>query len=109
MKDAYDVEADNKNLLARDPPEVWEIPKFSQTQQRPLQLRNGGPGWLSLSVSCSGSGISVSPSSVDVAPGQVSPVILTLQSDLGEWSRVLFKWAENRTPMSREVRLHRAK
>jgi serine/threonine protein kinase len=109
LTDAYDVEADNQNLLASDPPEVWEIPKFNGTEQRPLQLRNGGPGWLRLSVSCSGSGISVSPDSVDIAPGQISPVIVTLQSDLGEWSRLSFKWEQNKTPMSREVRLHRAK
>ena len=109
LKDAYDLEADNNNLLAKDPPDVWEIPKFRGTLQRPLQLRNGGPGWLRLSVSCSGSGLSVSPDSVDIPPGQVAPVILTLQPDLGEWSRLLFQWAENKTPMSREVRLHRAK
>ena len=109
LQDAYDVEAGNKNLLAKDPPDVWEIPDFTETQQRPLQLRNGGPGCLSLSVSCSGSGISVSPASVEVAPGQISPVIITLQPDLGEWSRVFFKWKQKRTLMSREVRLHRAK
>ena len=109
LKDAYDVEADNKNLLARDPPDVWEIPKFSGTQQRPLQLRNGGPGWLRLSISSTGSGISVSPDSIDVAPGQVSPVMVTLDADLAEWSCLFFEWMENKTPMTREVRLHRAK
>ena len=109
LKDAYDVEAENKNLLAKDPPEVWEIPKFVGSQQRPLQLRNGGPGWLRLSIRCGGTGISVSPDSIDVAPGHVCPVIVTLDANLGEWSRVVFAWVENGTPMSREVRLHRAK
>ena len=89
----FDVK-EQRNLLETTPPKPWKVARDGRRQQRPLQVSNSGSGNLELSVSCTGAGLSASPSHLTVSPGQMGAVIVRLEPDSTEFANLIFRWNE---------------
>jgi serine/threonine protein kinase len=89
----FDVK-EQRNLLETTSPKPWKVARDGRRQQRPLQVSNSGSGNLELSVSCTGAGLSASPSQLTVSPGQMGAVIVRLEPDSTEFANLIFRWNE---------------
>jgi serine/threonine protein kinase len=91
------MDLDGTNLLAKTPPPPWKIPRDGRRVQRPLRLSHDASAMLDLDVSCVGDGATVSPQRVNVMPGRMSSVILSLTPDSGQFINLLLRWNEGST------------
>jgi serine/threonine protein kinase len=97
-----------KDLLENIPPKPWFIPRSDCRQQRPLRAANGGPGNLTLSVSCVGKGVSASPDRLVIPPGRVSWIVVDVEPDSDMFANLLFKWKQGKTEKQVVIKIVRS-
>ena len=102
------MDLDGTNLLAKTPPPPWKIPREGRRVQRPLRLSHDAPAMLDLSASCVGDGATISPGHVNVLPGRMSSVILSLAPDSSQFINLLLKWNEGATEKTVVIKIVRA-
>jgi len=107
LKAIHDINDNSKDLLAKSAPYVLTVPKNGKISQRALQLANGGTGLLRLSAKCNGKGVSINMPQLEIPPGQMRPVVITLNSDSDEWVNVAFHWQEARDKREIELKFYR--
>ncbi len=90
----FDIQQ-QRNLLDTSPPKPWIVARDGRRRQRPLQVANAGPGDLVLSVSCTGDGLSASPSQLTIRPGQMGAVMVRLTPDSANFANLIFRWNES--------------
>jgi serine/threonine protein kinase len=86
-----------RDLLENVPPKPWIVPRNDCLQQRPLRAANGGPGDLTLLVSCVGKGVSASPDHLVIRPNRVSWIVVNVEPDSDTFSNLLFRWKQGKT------------
>lgn len=89
----YDIRQ-QRNLLDNSPPKPWIVARDGRRHQRPLQVANAGSGDLELSVSCTGDGLTASPSQLTIRPGQMGAVMVRLTPDSASFANLIFRWNE---------------
>ncbi len=87
----FDVKA-QRNLLEKSPPPPWMLPQGAGRQEFPLLAVNSGPGLLTLSVHVAGRGISVSPATADIPPGQRGSFRVDVLSESDQFVNLIFRW-----------------
>jgi hypothetical protein len=82
------------NLLRPTVPLPIEVKLGQSVLQRPLHISNAGEMSLHLSLTVSGTGASISPKVLDIAPGTKGSAIIKLTSDSNGFAKVVADWNE---------------
>lgn len=106
LKAIYDLNDGGTDILAKPPPHMFTIPRNGQRTLRALQLANQGDGPLSLNITCNGKGITVNHPQVEVHPGRMFPILITLEPDADEWVNASFQWVEGKEPREVEFKFY---
>jgi serine/threonine protein kinase len=80
-----------KNLLAKNPPPPWIIPRNGKRQQQPIRLSHDGKDKVELSVKCVGNGVTVSPSQLTIMPGMMGSMIVNCDDQSSQFVNLLFE------------------
>ena len=87
----FDVKA-QRNLLEKSPPPPWMLRRGARQQEFPLLAVNSGRGLLALSIHVVGRGISVSPATADIPPGQRGSFRVDVSSESDQFVNLIFRW-----------------